>query len=106
MQERKVTLERSSLSKQDKLKWTEILTFEMMSSEEDASEDDESIIIRPPPWRSCTVNEFFKALDDKSKETKSKQALRQTKARVLGSYSDRPKPSSKQIPRWAFTDND
>ena len=92
MQEREVTLERSSLSKQDKLKWTEILTFEMMSSEEVSSGDDESIIIRPPPWRSCTVNQFFKALDDKSKETKSKQALCQTKARVFGSYSDSPKP--------------
>ena len=54
----------------------------MMSSEESGGEDSDSdvIIVRPLPWRSARVNDFFASLDDNTKFHMSSQAKRQTKA--------------------------
>ena len=81
---------------------------EMISSEEDNDDEegDESesdvFVVRPLPWRSTAVDNFFKSLDAHSKSRKTKQAVRQMKSRVLGAPSSRPKPLDKGIPKWAF----
>ena len=99
-------MQRSSLPSGEKEKWTKVLVPEMTSSEEDNDdeEDDESdvFVVRPLPWRSTAVDNFFKGLDAHSKSRKTKQAVRQMKSRVLGAPSSRPKPLDKGIPKWAF----
>ena len=74
----------------------------MISSEDDNDEDDDVIVVRPLPWRSSTVNNFFASLDSHTKQQKTKQARRQTKTRVLGTASTRAMPENKSIPKWAF----
>jgi hypothetical protein len=76
----------------------------MISSEEDndGEDDDDVFVVRPLPWRSTAVDNFFKSLDTHSKSNKTKQAVRQMKSRVLGAPSSRPKPLDKTIPKWAF----
>ena len=78
--------------------------YEMMSSEEsgDSDEEDNKIIVKPLPWRSSRINNFFQSLDQMSKEGKSPQSLRQMKKRILGSPSTRMRPVG-QFPSWAFT---
>ena len=81
-----------------------MLLSEMMSSEESGGEDSDSdvIIVRPLPWRSARVNDFFASLDDNTKFHMSSEAKRQTKARCTGDPSTRPIPKSKGIPSWGF----
>ena len=71
----------------------------MISSDES---DGEKIIVKHMPWRSTKVTEFFKQLDDEATTHKSDQAKRQTKQRVLGGQSTRPKPKCGTIPSWAI----
>lgn len=99
-------LQRSSLPSGEKEKWKKVLVPEMISSEDDNEDEDEEsdvFVVRPLPWRSTAVDNFFKSLDAHSKGQKTKQAVRQMKSRVLGASSSRPKPLDKTIPRWAFT---
>lgn len=79
-----------------------MLNSEMISSEE--SGDEDVIIIKPLPWRSSRVTEFFRKMDEKTIEQRSQQAKRQTKSRVLGEASLRPKPAHPLSPAWAFMD--
>ena len=96
-------LKRSSLPPLEKEKWAKVLIPEMISSEDDNDDEDEDVfVIRPLPWRSTAVDNFFKSLDAHSKGQKTKQAVRQMKSRVLGAPSSRPKPLDKTIPKWAF----
>ena len=45
-----------------------MLQSEMMSSEESGEDSDcDVIIVRPLPWRSARVNDFFASLDDNTK---------------------------------------
>ena len=96
-------LKTSVVSLDNKKKWNEVLRFDMMSSEEDDSEEEDVIIVRPLPWRSPSVNDFFSTLDKRAKEKKTNQALRQMKTRVMGSASVRPKPKDLKIPKWALS---
>lgn len=79
------------------------MRVEVMSSEE--SEDD-LIKVKPLPWRSTRVKDFFQSLDEHQYNDKSAQAKRQMKRRVLGEVSTRPKPAAELgIPSWVFTKN-
>lgn len=78
------------------------MVLSMMSSEESGVEDDEEILyIHPLPWRSRKVDAFFAALDQGTKESKSPQALRQMKKRVIGNSSKREIPVGMNFPKWA-----
>lgn len=84
-------LQRSSLPPQEKEKWAKVLIPDMMSSEDDNADEDEDVfVIRPLPWRSTAVDNFFKSLDAHSKGQKTKQSVRQMKSRILGDPSRRP----------------
>ena len=74
------------------------MTPDFMSSDYSESDGD-NLSTRPIPWRSGRVNDFFLRLDEAADKTKSSQARKQTKARVV-SYED----SSRQAPNgpaWA-----
>lgn len=71
----------------------------MMSSED--SSDEGSNSIRPLPWRSEYVNKMFGRIDKYCESSKSAQARRQMKPRVIGEPSERPLPQG--LPDWAFT---
>ena len=95
---------RSFSSPGDKDKWSKVLISEMMSSEESRREDSDCdvITVRPLPWRSARVNDFFASLDDNTKVHMSSQAKRQTKVRCTGNPSTRPIPKSMGIPSWGL----
>ena len=72
-----------------------------MSSEESDGADD-AIIVKHLPWRSLKVTRFFKELDQTGTESKTMQAKRQKKQRVMGSNkSERPMPAV-TLPSWAY----
>ena len=77
------------------------MTAEVMSSEE--SNGDDVVIVKPLTWRSGRVTRFFKKLDQAGIDSKTSQAKRQRKERVMESVeSMRPMPSA-SLPSWAFT---
>ena len=98
-----------SYNEKDKEKLEKVLVMEMMSSEEShegGGEDDGDkgvLIVRPLPWRNQRVINFFSRLDQKAASEKSQQARRQTKKRVCGYDSTRPKPRQ-ELPAWAFSE--
>ena len=77
-----------------------------MSSEESDSAIGDEIQVRPLSWRSCRVTSFFHSLDKKAQEEKSPQAKRQMKARRMGNYSARVRPTHDSegqiLPSWLF----
>ena len=73
--------------------------MEMMSSEDS---EDEQLCVKPISWCSEKVENFFSQLDSKSMADKSEQAKRQTKQRIEGDESTRPKPDSTEYPAWAL----
>ena len=85
----------------DKKLWEKIMVPSIMSSEESGAEDDgeEVLFTHPLPWRAPKVDTFFDSLDQAAKQTKSPQALRQMKKRVMGSFSARELPDG--LPKWA-----
>ena len=99
--ERKSRFEKSSAAqtKKQKDKWARILSPSFMSSDES---DGDSIVTKPLTWRSQLVDKFFERLDQASQEGKSPQARRQTKPRVMGEPSSRPRPVDDSLPSWAF----
>ena len=82
-----------------------MLVPDIVSSEDDDEESGDIMIVRPLPWRSSAVNNFFLQLDEQSVGQKSSQAKRQMKKRVLGSASARLMPEDGEIPLWAFSAN-
>lgn len=73
-----------------------------MSSEESTSENEEILIVKPLPWRSEKVWQFFKQLDEKVERAKKAQAKRQRKQRVVSNdFSVRPKPIT-TLPVWSL----
>ena len=102
LQERQAMLQRCNLPEQQKEKWRKIVVAEMMSSEEsDAADDDDTIIVKPLPWRSSKVADFFQNLDALGSDGKTSQAKRQRRQRVLSTCaSQRPKPA---LPAWAVS---
>lgn len=87
----------------EKEKWTKVMKINMMSSEESDSEDpnNDDIIVKPLEWRSAIVNRFLAKLDDKIMETRSPQAIRQRKQRVM-SHTTSHRGIPKGIPKWAI----
>ena len=71
-----------------------------MSSEE--SDEENTLAVKELPWRTPAVTNLFKILDEEATKRKSDQAKRQSKRRVLGEISARPKPTS--VPSWSVTD--
>ena len=74
-------------------KWAKVLVMEMMSSDES---DGEVIQVKDLPW------EFINTLERGMETHLSEQAQRQTKQRVLGGVSSRPRPPASVAPSWAF----
>lgn len=86
-----------------KEKWKKVLTADFISSEESSSENDD-VFVKPIPWRSDLVSNFFEELDKKIKEKKTSQANRQRKVRRLSIHSsDRVIPQG--LPLWAVSKN-
>ena len=79
-----------------------IMCNEMMSSED--SGDDGTNTVRPLTWRSEYVNKMFERIDKYCDSTKSAQARRQTKARIVGEPSARDLPQG--LPNWAHVSPD
>ena len=61
-------------------KWMNVMVNNFMSSEESCEEDD-TFVIRPLPWRSFKVNEFFGRLDKTSKTHRSSQSRKMRNGR-------------------------
>ena len=75
-----------------------------MSSEESDRADDDTIVVKPLPWRSSKVTDFFQNLDTLGSEGKTSQAKRQRRQRVIStSASQRSKPT---LPAWAISADD
>ena len=73
-------------------------------SSEDSSEENNCIIVKPLSWRATRVDNFFQSLDDKGKDGKSPQSIRQMKRRIMGESSQRPKPvAGTGILSWAMS---
>ena len=71
------------------------MQMDMMSSEESEVEgDEEAIVVKPLPWRSDSVNQMIKRLDDTIRDERSSQARCQAKAR---DYSRQPSSCAKPI---------
>lgn len=108
MQKRKereaAILKNTKMTEEQRKKWLTVITNEYMSSEE--SGEDDSIIVHPLPWHSDYVNKMFKKIDCYCENLKSPQARRQTKRRVSGGASFRPKPDyvDKIPPKWSIVD--
>ncbi len=87
------------MREKEKEKWAKICVPELVSSEES---EGEVMVVKNLPWRSHTCKDFFKMLDDKGNESKSDQAKRQTKRRIVGTDSDRNRPSLLVVPSWSL----
>ena len=94
-------MKKSPLPEKDKDKWGKVLVADVMSSEESAPENEEMLLVKPLPWRSEKVSQFFQQLDEKTERAKKAQARRQRKQRVISNeFSVRPRPII-ALPTWA-----
>ena len=75
------------------------LIEELISSED--SEDDGSFLVRPLPWRSEKVTNFFCGLAKKQDKKKSRKSKIMTFERKTGPFSQRSKPLAGSTPAWA-----
>ena len=82
-----------------KEKWAMTLSPSFMSSDKS---DVDNIVTKPLSCRSQLVDDFFQRLDQASQEAKSPQARQQTKPRVMGEPSSRPRPVDDSLPSWDF----
>ena len=104
LEDRSTTFQRTpGVPTREREKLTKVLIPEFMSSEESCGSDDDRIALKPLPWRSSKISEFFSVLSDTAHKNKTKQAQRQTKERIIGDVSTRPKPLDSSIPSWAFS---
>ena len=83
-----------------------VLVPEFVSSDyscSDSEDDHEQLLVTQPlEWRAQKVTDFFYQLDQYAKDSKSAQARKQTKTRVLSDTSSmRSKPSGK-FPSWGM----
>ena len=68
-----------------------MLSMDMMSSEESVTDEGEEVLkIRKLSWRKPVVDEMFEKLDSAANTSKTPQARRQMKRRVLGEASNDP----------------
>ena len=76
---------------------------EMVSSEESNSDGEDVIKVKPLPGRSSRVTQMFHDLDEKVEGSKTVQAKRQKRRRVIAmNNSTRSQPPS--VPSWATKD--
>ena len=80
-----------------KAKWMRVMRNDIMSSED--SDDEDVNTVRPLPWRSAYVDKMFNRIDVFCDGSKSAQARRQMKQRIVGEPSDRSEPEG--LPDWA-----
>lgn len=79
---------------------------DLMSSEESSmDEEDEVLKIHTLPWRAGRVTRMFHQLDNEAAKSKTPQAKRQRKRRVMGSSSLRQRPVlvDSNLPNWVFS---
>lgn len=88
------------MTEKTKEKWSKVLIPEVISSEESENENDDSVFVKPLPWRANIVNDFFAQLDSKIMETKSVQAKRQRKQRIV-STTESTRETPPGLPKWA-----
>lgn len=89
---------KSNVADKEKEKWMKAFVPELVSSEESNSDED-VIMVRPLQWRSEKVTSMFYRLDEKIESSKTTQAKRQKRRRVLGTEcSARPQPPG--VPKW------
>ena len=83
--------------------WERLLQFsDLVSSDESGKEADEDVIfVHKLPWCSQRAQEMLDHLDDKILRDKTLLARRQTKKRLSGPTSTRPRPTS-SCPSWAL----
>jgi hypothetical protein len=97
-------LEKGKFMDGERKQWKDIMIIDAMSSEEsDMEEGDDVIVVHPLPWLSQSVVQLKLTLDDQIKSSKSPQARRQMKKRLLGSPSKRDAADS--LPPWADMNN-
>lgn len=81
--------------------WQAIMSMDLMSSDESGEEDgDEVLLVHPLPWLSETVVQFKASLDQQIVASKTPQAKRQMKKRLLGCSSNRGVVDN--LPSWAL----
>ena len=84
-------------------KWAKVSHYDMMSSEESSEEAEgqkDCIIVKILPWRSSRLNKFMESWDERVKDEKSNQSLRQMKQRLILFLNLQVIPS--HFPSWAF----
>ena len=97
LKERQIVFRKRAYKEEDREKWAGVLQYEMMSSKESGEESQgqkDCIIVKSLPWQSSRVNKFMESLDERMKDEKSNQSLRQMKKRLIAiEPSSRPKPA-------------
>lgn len=89
-----------------KEKWKPCLVADCISSEDSDWEEDnggntyKTFTVKPIPWRSDRVSNFFHALDRKAKKSASQKSTMMSFVRKVGIPSDRPKPVG--FPEWVY----
>ncbi|KAL5484237.1 hypothetical protein EMCRGX_G020698 [Ephydatia muelleri] len=117
LQNRKVALSGSTtLTQEQKEKFSSILRIEYMSSEESAEESGEDehmgerlkvLLIHTLPWRNPSVNEMFQSLDRKSARKRTSRAAEMCRKRCRASATEPSSPSGftakppPSCPAWA-----
>ena len=86
-------------------RWFLSMRMDTMSSEESGFEGDKVIVVKTLLWRSDTVSQMFKRLDDKITSEQLSQAWRQVKTCVYSTQSSTSsKPFLGDLPKWLFKD--
>ena len=75
---------------------------DLISSEESGEEDEGQFIVRPLPWRSEKVDNFFATLDHKHEKRQTVRSKKMSYGRKDGLPSDRPKPQDGTLPKRLF----
>ena len=94
----------TSLSIEEKTKYSDLMRIEYMSSEESDEETGANVrmfVTRPLPWRSQEATAVIESLDRKSHRRRSSRALEMVVKRKTGMPSSRGKPEG---PEWAMHD--
>lgn len=115
LQNRKVSLSGSTtLTQEQKEKFSAILQIEYMSSEESAEESGEDehmgerlkvLLIHTLPWRNQIVNEMFQSLDRKTARKRTPRAAEMCRKRCRGTEPSSPSGTTTKpppsCPAWA-----
>lgn len=92
----------TAISEEIKEKFLPCLVPDLISSEESGEEDEGQFIVRPLPWRSEKVDNFFATLDHKHEKRQTVRSKKMSYGRKDGLPSDRPKPRDGTLPKWLF----